>query len=434
MDTKSNVLKVALCVVFTLFCAFMIGMLLILNIGERKENPEGIAGEGKQDLFASFLSSDYKLSQKEEAVANPEGEAEGLHMDAHLALTDWKKRQDAGLTNLAILNTMKQMEGRYAYDTLSDDLKQLYAEIYLIIGNYATDIPLCCVDFDDVKYVGECVYVDSAEFFYHDGYEYIRDVLGDNVIRIRFKPIYNMSFEQAVELQSVINEYSTNALAGIPFGASEYDKVKYIYEYIYYTTEYDEEASYNQTVCSVALEGKTVCLGYARAFQYLLNEVGVNSSVVIGSVKEGEGHAWNLVKVGGAYYYVDLTMADTSYSDMPGIINYDYMCITTDELLRTHTIESSVPMPRCVFTSACYYNKEGMYIETANHNSYEKVFLNASMMASGSIAVKCADELTYLETKRYLFEEGNVSKYYSFSGSQIYYKENDNLYTFNIIK
>ena len=52
-----------------------------------------------------------------------------------------------------------------------------------------------------------------------------------------------------------------------------------------------------------------------------------------GTVITGEGHAWNLVNIDGAYYYTDVTWGDATYlfdqQAMTGagsdVVNYDYL-------------------------------------------------------------------------------------------------------------
>ncbi len=57
-----------------------------------------------------------------------------------------------------------------------------------------------------------------------------------------------------------------------------------------------------------------VCGGYAQAFQYLCGLGGIECHYVRGDIDEGF-HAWNIVVIDGASYYVDVTFCDsTGYS------------------------------------------------------------------------------------------------------------------------
>ena len=84
----------------------------------------------------------------------------------------------------------------------------------------------------------------------------------------------------------------------------DYEKAKYVFEYLAGNVEYQMGTEQNQNIISVFLNKKTVCQGYANATQYLLTLLGIPAVVVTGTA-EGDTHAWNLVQLDGAYYFMD---------------------------------------------------------------------------------------------------------------------------------
>ena len=196
----------------------------------------------------------------------------------------------------------------YAYQMLSEDEKVLYTEIVDALLSFQQDVPLSSCDKTEISRVFQCVLNDHPEIFYVDGYKYTEYMLGKTLRKITFTGAYRFSREEVEEKQQLIDNYVNQCLAGMPENADEYTKVKYIYEYVIHHTEYDASVEDRQNICSAFIEGKSVCQGYAKATQYLLERAGIFATLVIGRVSDGESHAWNLVRVDGEYYYVDLSL------------------------------------------------------------------------------------------------------------------------------
>lgn len=106
---------------------------------------------------------------------------------------------------------------------------------------------------------------------------------------------------------------------------NDYEDIKMVHDYLVENIEYDtslqEKNIYN--IYGALINGKCVCEGYARAFKYLLDGLGIESTMVIGkginSSGQSENHAWNYVKLENNWYAVDCTWDD------PVIIGGDYI-------------------------------------------------------------------------------------------------------------
>lgn len=429
MEKSTKLLQTIALVLLIVLSVVMITSLILLNVEEKMKYV------GKGDEISLFGMGEFVLSEmqvsSDDVVANPEGETPDLHMDAMLNARDWEVRKQAGLTNASILTAMKSFPNRYAYSILTPEQQQLYAEMYLVLANYQSNVPLCSNSLSEIKFIAECIYADSPELFYHSGYEYISCKDGSDVVKVNFSPVYSMSQTDVSVMQGHINNYVANCLAGIDTGADAYTKVKYLFEYLIINTEYDETVEFNQTICSVAISGRTVCLGYARMMQYLLQELDIEAAVVLGHTNDGVSHAWNLIKLGNAYYYVDPTWGDRSYrtsedTQAQSMINYEYLCITSDELAATHTATTIVPLPRCVFQQDNYYVREGKYITSIEPQQFAMAFSTSSY---GIMSIKCQNRQVYDAVRKYLIDEGNLYQYIN-SQDGVQYAENPDMYTY----
>ncbi len=120
--------------------------------------------------------------------------------------------------------------------------------------------------------------------------------------------------------------------AGMPAGGMEtdYAKALWMHDVLTHGAEYDKTLSVHSPE-GVLLRGAGVCESYALAYQMLLHEIGVESLYVTGTSR-GVSHAWNLVKLGGEWTWVDVTWDDP----VGGEEGYDYFGLTSALLSRDH--------------------------------------------------------------------------------------------------
>lgn len=238
---------------------------------------------------------------------------------------------------------------RYSYALLNDEEKITYKEIYTILKNHAENVRLTTKDADHVDKVFQLVMNDHPEIFYAKGYSLDKYTINDEVDRLEFTGTYEKNKDVVEILVYDIDKYCRECLKDMPEYDNDYDKVKYIYEYIIEHTEYDLEAEDNQNILSVFKDGKSVCQGYAKATQYLLNKLDIPCLLVTGTAK-GEGHAWNIAYVDGKWTSIDTTWGDASYRNVStgetwNEISYDYLCVGDEDMFDTHSFESAIDLP-----------------------------------------------------------------------------------------
>lgn len=334
--------------------------------------------------------------------------------------------------------TIEETEGvrfqdYFYYSTMDAQQQKVYKEILYSLENYVEEMPLSVTRTDIVDKVFQCVLMDHPEIFYADGYSFVKYTLGDEIKKITFSGTYIYEKEEKERIELQIEQAAMEFLKGISANASDYEKVKYVYETIIRNTEYDMSGKDNQNICSVFLNGASVCQGYAKAVQYLLTKLQVPATLVIGTVESGEGHAWNMVKIEEDFYYLDTTWGDASYlfhvneesvemQNTPEI-NYDYLCVTTEEILRTHSISDMYTMPHCDSIRANYYVREGAYFTVADEKQLEQLIADYREQGRESVTLKCADEAVYETMVEELIHNQHIFRYIEGENNSILYTD-----------
>lgn len=123
--------------------------------------------------------------------------------------------------------------------------------------------------------------------------------------------------------------------------SSEYEREKYVNDYIISNCSYDDEAAKNNyqsgnagNTYGVLVEKKAICEGYARTFQLLCNEMGIQCVSVAG-MTDNIGHEWNCAYIEGNWYHIDVTWNDTEND----VDKYAYFNLTDEQMYSSHRVD-----------------------------------------------------------------------------------------------
>ena len=152
---------------------------------------------------------------------------------------------------------------------------------------------------------------------------------------------YTMENDELINAKREFDHTVEQIIAKAPESATEYEYELFANNYLIDNCGYDKQAAQSEGLegnendaYGALVQKKAVCEGYARAFQLLCNELGVECVNVTG-MADGEGHQWNCVKLDDEWYSVDVTWNDCE-KGKEMFIN-DYLNLTDEQMNKTHT-------------------------------------------------------------------------------------------------
>ncbi len=267
----------------------------------------------------------------------------------------------------------------YQFNQLSSDEKKVYQklrEAALSYNNYA-DISALNIKKDRALEIMHCFRADYPQYFWVSNHISVSYNPSNNIAStcIFFysdgEVTDNLEDKTADRLKlaqrrKTVNDAIEEIVSKIDASWSEYQKEKYIHDYIAGDMKYDMESADNPYYSNGCLKPafdiygafvnkKGVCEAYSKAFQVLCYRVGINANQAIGI-----GHMWNTVKIDGDWYYVDVTWDDPIVNGgTVDVVLYDYFNKTTAQMnTGNHLLDpdSALKVPTCSATKYAYKN------------------------------------------------------------------------------
>ncbi len=300
--------------------------------------------------------------------------------DYKLETTNASAANTAAYQSEAVLYSRKEFDSRrYPYFAmLSETEKDVYSLIYeeLSQGNRKFECPVNA-DSDQLSKAVDAMLNDHPEIFWLDNnYGFTYDPADGSIKEITFKFFdFADTPEKLEKARAEFNSATDSLVAGALTYSTIAERELYFHDYICENTEYDEEAPYNQSAYSALVLHRSVCAGYARCFQYLMQKTGAACYYVSGRTEglvtdtgeEGDGmsngrHSWNIVLIDGEFYNIDCLWDDTA-SDVYGNLIYPFFNLSDEALIHHARSGMSVSLPDCNGTDFKYSNRFGDTVE-----------------------------------------------------------------------
>ena len=213
--------------------------------------------------------------------------------------------------------------------------RQIYANANSLVKEFA---PVEAISAKLLENAFTAVVNDHPELFWvNTAYKYQYAPTGQ-VASIALS--FNRTADNIEEAKQLFEESADNILQGADEQGTDYEKEVYVHDRLISRISYSKAATMNQSAYSALVGGKTVCAGYARAFQYLMQKLGIPCYYCTGFA--GENHAWNIIKLSDGYYNVDTTWDDTNPN------TYIYFNCSDADYAKDHIRRGlSVKLPPC---------------------------------------------------------------------------------------
>lgn len=194
------------------------------------------------------------------------------------------------------------------YAMLNEDMQKLYRQIYANANSLNKSFaPIVNVNTTQLRNVFEAVYNDHPELFWLETAYSCKYMSNGQCVEVMLN--YNKTASYLAEAKEQFEKQAQKIIVQAKEAESDLDKAAILHDLLAEQVTYELKSVMNQSAYSAMVNKESVCSGYARAYQYLCQQVGIPCYYCTGYA--GQSHAWNIVKINDNYFNIDTTWDDT---------------------------------------------------------------------------------------------------------------------------
>ena len=241
----------------------------------------------------------------------------------------------------------------YYYSHMNKQQQAVYHAMKTGIQSLAPSFPCLRMEGKELTDVFLKLRLDCPEIFFVSGFHFRYYPDSANV---ELSPEYLFDKNKIKDHQKAMKA-RVEKLVRPAVTMAELEKEQYVHDFICQNVRYDKlKKSYSHEILGPLGQGVGVCEGIAKTVKILCDQLGIWCIVVISEANPEKNikyrHAWNIVKIGGAYYHLDATF-DNTLSHM-GPVRYDYFNLDDGKVFRDH--EPVIwKVPACTVSDGFYY-------------------------------------------------------------------------------
>ena len=288
----------------------------------------------------------------------------------------------------------------------------------------------------DVDLISKVLYIETPEAFHVRGFSY---GYYSNGLIAYVKPTYIFT---AAEYPTKLKELQTAAnklLSGVKGNnnLSDAGKLLILHDRLAIWTQYDIDSSSGEsqyTAYGALVSRDAVCMGYALAYDYLLEQIGIDNYFC---ESDALNHAWNIVKVNGKWYHVDVTHDDPTYDQTGRVRHINFLRSTEGIKSTSHNATDFDTTPTDTTYDSYYWQNSETAFQLIDNDIYYLDKSSASIKKLTNISGSGTTVVSGLDTKWYV--SGSSGSYYagpysklSSDGVCLYYNSPTKVYKYDI--